>query len=214
MQVSTLERMEIPASALVIPQNDFPEQTLQALGYSKLWEEKGDRSLLRTLVSLGVIPFSRESVDSYMQAVVIEGNPQAPRYKRLVLIGQTIAGALSAIFIGPAILGWIVSANTGLAMVMAFMICLIALLAFSNATDKDWITREWRSSRLHNYTLPVPENALAMAVRIKEKFSQADFRVYSFEKKLDPFLAVDYGQEEYFLAVWDEPKFDAAATFI
>lgn len=69
----------------------------------------------------------------------------------------------------------------------------------------------WRQHGLKGYHRPVPVGVVEMAVRLKRQQPNVDFRVHELEenRRIDPFLSVTLGQAEFYIAVWDEPGFEA-----
>lgn len=57
----------------------------------------------------------------------------------------------------------------------------------------------------------VPEGVLAVALDLKEKLPEVTFEVDALRRNVivDPFLIARYGLAEFYVAVWDEPGFDA-----
>ena len=71
----------------------------------------------------------------------------------------------------------------------------------------------WNRTFLPSYNKAIPEFVLEKAIRIKEHLPEAEFYVEHFEKgRPDPFLVVQYKQKEYYIEVWDEPKFEGRKT--
>lgn len=75
-------------------------------------------------------------------------------------------------------------------------------------------TIAWRNVKLQGYTKPIPEFVLNKAVQIAEKMPSAQFciqELHHTSKRIDPdpFLVVSYGDESYYIEVWDEPTFES-----
>jgi len=76
---------------------------------------------------------------------------------------------------------------------------------------------DWHMVELKNYGSPIPEFVLNKAVQIAEKTPKAKFMIEDIQvrqetrtRNLDPFLVVTLGGEEYYVEVWDEPKFETS----
>jgi hypothetical protein len=69
----------------------------------------------------------------------------------------------------------------------------------------------WKEQSLEGYKEEVPEFVLNKAVQIAEKVPGTKFFVEELKvvtKTVDPFLIARHGGEEYYIEVWDEPKFE------
>lgn len=83
---------------------------------------------------------------------------------------------------------------------------------WTNVTE----TRKWTRHPISGYSKPIPEFVLNKAVQIKEKLPDVQFLIDELGtvrrlKKIqppDPFLVAVLGNEEYYIEVWDEPKFE------
>lgn len=72
---------------------------------------------------------------------------------------------------------------------------------------------KWGATELSGYMEPIPEFVLSKAVQIKEKLPEVKLYVHHLNQpKLDPFLIAAFGNEVYFVEVWDEPKFEGRLT--
>src|SRR5688572_2103233 len=181
----------------------------RVLGYSLLGEIDRQMKLRSALDELGVAPFTEESVERYKQAVLAEANKQIGKGRALTLL-TWIATAVALICLGPALLGWFVSWKVGLASVIGFAVAC-AVCGVTNGTT---VTAEatWNVTPLVGYRTPVPKTVLKTAVALKRRLPQVELTVHELvqrERVLDPFLAARLGETTYFVAVWDEPKFDA-----
>lgn len=68
----------------------------------------------------------------------------------------------------------------------------------------------WARETLNETNCVVPAKALEDAVRIKNALPTAEFHVHELKARVfDPFLSVSHGGKTYYIAVWDEPDFDA-----
>ena len=66
----------------------------------------------------------------------------------------------------------------------------------------------WGTQEIQDYKEPIPEFVLDMAVRIKKELPTIQFTVEFMEESPDPFLIAKLGNEEHYIAVWEEPKFE------
>ena len=151
-------------------------------------------------------------LESRFQAVLAEANTEI-RKGRMLAILPGLGAILALICFGPALLGWFVSWKVGLASVFG----LIAGFAMVGAANGTTIKEEasWNVTPLVGYRSPVPKQVLQTAVRLKKKLPGVQLTVHELvqsERVLDPFLAARLGETTYFIAVWDEPKFDAQSV--
>lgn len=77
----------------------------------------------------------------------------------------------------------------------------------------------WCATNLSLYNKPIPEFVLNYALQIKEHADErVEFRVEELtvtnipHRSLDPFLIVVSHKESYYIAVWNEPKFEGRIT--
>ncbi len=68
---------------------------------------------------------------------------------------------------------------------------------------------EWKKTPLQGYTKDIPRSVASTIVEIGHFCPQATFEVDELTRKPDPFLVVTLGKEQYFVEVWDEPRFTA-----
>ena len=202
-----LERMT-PAEVFA-EDSALSEAADRVLGYSLLGEIDRQMKLRAALGELGVSPFSDESVERYKQTALFEANEQIIKGRILTAL-TWIAGATAVTCFGPALLGWFVSWKVGLAAV----ICFVAACIVCGVTNGTTVTEEatWEVTPLVGYRSPVPKAVLKTAVALKRGLPQVELTVHELvrrERVLDPFLAASLGETTYFVAVWDEPKFDA-----
>lgn len=67
---------------------------------------------------------------------------------------------------------------------------------------------EWRQTELKKYGEPIPEFVLRKAVQLKETLPEVELFIEQLEEQKDPFLFVKLGEEEFYIEVWDEPRFE------
>ena len=179
------------------------------LGYGLLAEIDRQMKLRSALDELGVSPFTDESVERYKQAVLVEANKRIGKGRMLAVLSG-IGVVIALICFGPALLGWFVSWKVGLGSLIGF----IAGCAICGATNGTAITEAaaWEVTPLVGYRSRVPKAVLRTAVALKRRLPQVELTVHELlqrERVLDPFLAARLGETTYFVAVWDEPAFDA-----
>ena len=72
-----------------------------------------------------------------------------------------------------------------------------------------WVDAGWGKTPLSDYRQPIPEFVLETAIRIREKLPEVKFHVqHLHDPKADPFLVASMGKEIYYVAAWDEPRFE------
>ena len=69
----------------------------------------------------------------------------------------------------------------------------------------------WDSVSIKEYDEPIPEFVLAKAIELKKRLPEVKLYIEYFGEK-DPFLIATYGEEKYYIEVWDEPKFEGRLT--
>lgn len=69
----------------------------------------------------------------------------------------------------------------------------------------------WQRSAIPAYHQPIPEFVLHKAIQLKEALPSVVLDVeYLTRQEIDPdpFLVASFGNERYYIEVWDEPKFE------
>ena len=68
----------------------------------------------------------------------------------------------------------------------------------------------WSRTAISKYDKPIPEFVLNKAVQLKENLPNVEIYVDELQSTVisDPFLYVFFGNEGYYIEVWDEPKFE------
>jgi hypothetical protein len=88
------------------------------------------------------------------------------------------------------------------------------LLAFAIETP-DIVGFEWKSVLIGNYPNKVPVKALRIARDVKRAFTDANIQIEYIKQKerppqnMDPFMYICLDSKKYYIAFWDEPKFEA-----
>lgn len=189
---------------MALEQHTLSERVAKELGYMELAKEDGaardECVLFDACVAAGVRPFQTASVEAYKEK-------QRTSLRQRVGVGVLIAAAVVAVA-GAALAVGLEAAWPLSGFAVGFFLMVVGgpiLLGGAPA-------RRWVPHRLDGFASPVPAGVLDMALRVREKCIEARFVVHSLveeERVADPFLAVNYGNAELYIAVWDEPKFDA-----
>jgi len=179
---------------------DLADRAWEALRYRPLINQ-AERSkevfrLTGLLLEAGVQPFEPSAVGRYMRQQVRKRWLKAWRNQALcagLVVGAFYVGDL---WIGVALLAGVVG----------------SLVSWTVLNPANW---HWRMYRIADYDKPIPESALALAIRLKKALPfEATFWVNAFEERSDdpiprgdPFLVVQLGNAALSVAVWDEPDF-------
>ena len=201
---------------------------------SDIREIRGDASplpLLEELLSLGVEPFSQQSVDEY-KAVQVKANrvrigvrfyendfdTWSTRSKFIASAAIAIASfaALFALMTSSVLLTDYLSYTMSVLVTLLVMFTLaVSVFFFCFQLDKTEIFRvrcKWIRTSLADYHEAVPIKVLGTAARVQAIAGvrlEVDY-LYSEDKVLlDPFLVVCLGDEAYELEVWGEPDFNS-----
>lgn len=67
----------------------------------------------------------------------------------------------------------------------------------------------WDKIPIAKYRKPVPQMVLNRACEIKREVPAAGLFIQELNIHPDPFLVAELGSEEFYVEVWDEPKFEA-----
>ncbi len=184
------------------------------LGYTKLKadiaQSKQTSALTQTLHRLGIMPFSPESVAAYKKQIAFGNSPSfAIRHPQIT---EFIIGLSLLVFVlsfGNSFTGWFISVYVGLAAIALMVLGLSVMLIMIEKTD-DGTGGEWKLVPLKGYERAVPEFAIQRAVQLKKELPTAEIFIDEYiAKKVDPFLVVKHGEEQFYIDVWDEPKFEA-----
>jgi hypothetical protein len=74
-----------------------------------------------------------------------------------------------------------------------------------------WYRWQWESQPLQTYQRLIPDEAIVVALRIKERLPEATFKIEALRRyrvQADPFLLVSLKGASYYLMCWDEPGFE------
>lgn len=213
---------------------ELAERAAEELGYDVLKKKIEERDLveqksstecqvLQTLSEVGpdAVPYKPELVEKYKDEMVRMDMPFLLRHRnwkapeRLVTF---FAGALVVSIIvsltGMAIqvfsYQWFALLLCGIAGLLNTAICFIA---FNLTVDTiEYKPIGWNRHIISEYPEQIPEFVLETALSVKERLPEAEFCIDSFVKNEGvgcPFLVMCYQRDEYYLEVWNEPKFKA-----
>ncbi len=209
-----LERRALPEiDPADLMRDDVLDYAHTQLGYHHPKKEHlcKEGSLAKALRVAGIVPFTQDSVTAYKKAQVAKYD----RLKRFVaplikfaLISLALAIGSVLVHLGVDLA--MVKAITGISATvtsLVFVGCIIPFFVLA-ITDKRAV---WRKLPLNEYQSPVPGFALATAKEIHLRVPQATFFIDELRletRERDPFLIVTGDGEEYYVEVWDEPKYE------
>lgn len=225
------ETIEIPETegAGELEQN-LAVQAEEVLGYTrlKIVVENKARTLGRVIQELGIETFTRESVKAYQAAVIKEKRQEAiaaafpwamQRFLAQKLTENLLTASVCISFVSflvsvvSAIVSFYYDSTIAGAMLVLWAIASIYCCSSFVAIDskKNSIpTYIWQRFSLNErYNKDVPEFALDRAIAIKKALPSSQIFVEECAEVKDPFLVAVHGDEEYYFAVYDEPKFEA-----
>lgn len=188
-------------SAVVQKQREFEEKTRIS---------KENNELINALSKLDIVPFSKDSVESYKTQAVRDAKKMLGKLNTikeilpiaLILIAMLSFGSIIILGILNN-LGFISDLPISIAL-FTFVISMVGLSLLINLVK----TLVWTNTEIKNYQQPIPEFVLNKALQIKERVPSAQFFVEHLEEKHDPFLKVKHGNLDLYIEVWDEPKFE------
>lgn len=190
---------------------DLPKRAATLLGYETLQAKEQAIALRQVLIELKVMPFTAKSVKKYKETVRQKTNMSVSALKHQFLFGLNCLyhyGFLLAV--GPTVLGWIYAWQVS---AVAFATGLLCFLGGQHLDGVEVsLFGKWRVNPLKGYPTAMPQFVLTQAIAIEERCPGTLFLVDEFvqgNKVLDPFLVVRAGEEEHYIAVWDEPSFEA-----
>jgi hypothetical protein len=212
----------------------FPEEQRandESQRNSKLRMAKDQKVLGQVLNDLGVKPFTKESVDKYKE----RATKQFPLNSTIFLL----SGVLSLILwgvgknnpVGIIIFPFVAVASTQILMTLVVLLCAFICI-FSPSFEEFFEGRLsplfyrysfffsgevagkkiWQKSKIENYKNEIPAGVIARAAQINDALPSTEFFVEDLvleQRAYDPFLIVKYGSAEYYIFVWNEPKFKA-----
>ena len=101
--------------------------------------------------------------------------------------------------------GWLISWQLGVASLTSILLLLAKGCELSDRLAA--LSPTWERVPLAGYQEDVPLHVLERAVAIKKQLPSAEF--YVEQRAKDPFLIVKCDEEEYYVEVWQEPRFEA-----
>lgn len=226
-----LKRAELPERKNTDPFSDFAKQCKKKLGYERAYADSKNLTLQMQAESvlhrMGIKPLQgvdeycdwRRKTDGYKW---MRETGHAPHVFAPVIIACSVAAILAIIGsahwigIGHAMLGPVILPLCGSVLSLIFAACYWKFCSFVDERfDWRWYTlgtsNNWRP-----YPDPVPEFALQTALDVKEQLDKGNIEhtwwVYELNdrgpRSYDPFLTLRVGEKNYFLEVWNEPKFN------
>jgi hypothetical protein len=224
------------AEALLEERKAFGEEVAETLNYkgvlesvkAETIERPADVALLKTLCELGIRPFDRDSVFSYMDDQI--KNRRNMLIKAFGIPAAVIGGfftailAIAAIFKIEGVDAMLSLMGGGAPLALLGPGLLGVGIFFIWAEHTVFVRHVWERSNIEFVSHKLnkkgqhmlPREALEIALRIKKELPEARFQVHMLEESRgfffaladDPFLEVRLGGESYFVAAWDEPGFD------
>lgn len=190
------------------------QQAKDVLGYTGLETEiKKDNSLEKALIELNIKPFTRDSVEKY-QNMMVKKTENEFLINKIIKIISYLTIVFGIIAFTTIILSFFVDNYKDIALLVAGAHGMVAIILFTLSLSYLWdkqVSANWNIISLKNYEKPIPEYVLQTALDIKAKVPDVYFRVSELRtrvrKNLDPFLIVSNFEKEYYIEVWNEPKF-------
>lgn len=195
---------------------DLPGEAEEVLGYQRLsHHEQALRQLSRleeTLATLGVRPFTQQSVDKYKRRCE---RIVTPLWGRLAN-ASFAAGFLLVLLAFPSLILSSLLSWASISFYLAAAALLGTVAGLSGLVLGNFRLRErrWVMHELGSYTEPVPEFALQTALDIKRLNPEVEFCICSLEERrvvIDPFLVMRVRENglrrDYYLEVWNESAF-------
>ena len=193
---------------------ELAEEAAELLGYSKLKQtiaaQNGIRELSQVLRALDIQPFSHDSVERYKaeasDASELTDVPEFfKRHRKLasiVLWLIPLGTIVSAIGIAG---GLLISWKLGVASLVSIIVIFKKGCEFGDKLAA--LFPAWERVPLAEYPEEVPLYVLRKALAIKKRVPSAQF--YIEQRAKDPFLIVKCGEEEHYIEVWREPRFES-----
>jgi hypothetical protein len=82
-------------------------------------------------------------------------------------------------------------------------------------SSRSWHWKDWQQTKLADWKQPIPLHVIEKANQIKKRLPNVEFFVESLSENPDPFLVAklvdpqaSWRANEYFIEVWEEPKFE------
>ena len=183
------------------------------------WKKETIQIFAETLAELDINPFSKPSVDKYKKVALRDArkfriNFLGKNFRISNSIVKVIFCSFCTSFIGLFVLlyGMLTESlgSTYQIVVVADIFVLVASFIFLVLTSSlSSSSLEWQKTKLSVYRGEIPEFVLRKAIQIKK--ATPGFLEFFVEHigKEDPFLIVRFLEKEYYVEVWDEPKFES-----
>lgn len=186
--------------------------------------------MMDVLGAFNTLPFKKTTVEAYKKAKMAKEKRRQflSRFKAIAANGLcfSVLFSLPGACVG-GVFYWLFSEGSkgsfhqGVAIGLGLSLAMGLLYAFSLlfdergdpliASDALIVKRVflflWHCMPLKNWSKPIPIPILQTALQINERLPGAKFFIE--ELKEDPFLIAHYGDRDYYIAVWDEPGFEA-----
>lgn len=222
MKAASIPRMKFREDMAVEDERvKLAKNASSKLGYHKLANAIAlPGALLFKLRELGIEPLDSQQVNAYKKSKETRSMYSGTK-KTIMFILGLIACVSNAIgldcsFPGDHAPGWAV--GLFVACILGGIACGISVIVCFVAEQIGQGTRTltfWDGANISSYSGSIPEHALSKALEIREAIPTASFTIeYLIEDTEtkrrplpDPFLLVTYGQESYFIDVWDEKEY-------
>jgi hypothetical protein len=198
------KKLETPEEVALEASKEMANEAAKELGYHNLerhaHRSERDRDLRNTLKKLGIEPFETGGVHTYMD-----------RERKKALGVTPMQAAIYTLLVVSALL-WLLLLLCGSSAWGVLGIAVVpALIAGGTRADSFYGRNiSWQPMLIQHYKEPIPEFALATALKIRRADPDILIEVVGLTITKDPFLAVSKeGTERYYLEVWQEPKFSA-----
>jgi hypothetical protein len=191
--------------------NELSFLACKELGYMHLQKSLITETTVQKLIRLDAAPFTEESVQKYKRKRS-SGTFMGLRITEdlctffgviglVVLVLPAFVLVPSAVMAYFNIIPWAVTGVAGLIMVAGLLLGGISVL-LDNRRSLRWV-----KIPICDYDKPIPEFALSTALAIKKEFNEGRFFIDELVGDEDPFLVWRYQGWDYYLHVWNEPKF-------
>lgn len=186
--------------------------------------------LLDVFTELKIIPYTQDSVAIYQEAKLVEAEQEQDTKVLSQLLADKsklkcsfVAWIISAfLLLGLAIMSFhgsifislVALAGAGLCAFRSGIFSTKIILCNDSIQTIEFYKSKWRwvAISLEYFRNEVPLQALDMASSIKERVTEAEFIIESMDTTVqmsDQFLVCRCNDEDYHIAAWDEPKFEA-----